>query len=169
MTLLKELESSPLRRTAFLSEAVWARTWVEAYLELVILTQREKYDKYVDVDSDATISDLRTRLAPLKVELRGAEYLFSSTFRDGSSVSRVERFARPVEIFISNLPTQKEFQHNGVTYTDEGSYFLVGNMTNKDTETDSWAFKYNVRTRQPRVHLYEDSGGNAMVQRLSDR
>lgn len=36
-------------------------------------------------------------------------------------------------------------------------------------ETDSWAFKYNVRSRQPRVHLYEDSGGNAMVQRLSDR
>jgi hypothetical protein len=123
--------------------------------------------RLVDDKSDATISSLRTRLAPLKVELWGAYYRFSSPFRDGSSVSRVETFLRPVQIFISNLPTQKEFQHNDVTYTDKGSYFLVGNMKNKDTGTGSWAFKYNVQSRKPRVELYEDSGGNAMVPRPS--
>ena len=63
MTLLKELEGNSLRKTAFHSEAEWAQTWVEAYLELVILTQREK-NEGLDDGSDATISDLRTRLAP---------------------------------------------------------------------------------------------------------
>jgi len=75
MTLLKELEGSSLRQTAFHSEADWAQTWVAAYLELLILTQREKKEGLVD-GSDATISDLRTRLAPpLKVVIDVIESL----------------------------------------------------------------------------------------------